>query len=105
MEGLSMKGVPLRNHEDRSNGQVKANIKECPSYHSSSQEPKDALKVYASVTNDKQIAQMNSEGCLEFELSVPFKPLLQHMTNALNSNNATERILLTIKLTFKPERC
>ena len=27
--------------EDRSNGQVKANIKECPSCHSSSQEPKD----------------------------------------------------------------
>jgi hypothetical protein len=94
-----------KSSEDKSNGQVKANIKECPSCQSSSQEPKDALKVYASVTTDKQIAQMNSEGCLEFELSVPFKPLLQHMTNAFNSNNATERILLTIKLTFKPERC
>jgi hypothetical protein len=94
-----------KSSEDRSNGQVKANIKECPSYHSSSQEPKDALKVYASVTNDKQIAQMNSEGCLEFELSVPFRPLLQHMTNAFNSNNATERILFTVNLTFKPERC
>ncbi len=94
-----------KSSEDRSNGQVKANIKECPSCHSSSQEPKDALKVYASVTNDKQIAQMKSESCLEFELSVPFKPLLQHMTNAFNSNNATERILFTVNLTLKPERC
>lgn len=91
--------------EDRSNGQVKANIKECPSYHSSSQEPKDTLKVYALVSNDKQIAQMNSEGCLEFELSVPFRHLLQHMTNVFNSNNATERILFTVNLTFKPGRC
>jgi hypothetical protein len=94
-----------KSSEDRSNGQVKANIKECPSCHSSSQEPKDALKVYASVTTYKQIAQMNSEGCLDFELFVPFRPLLQHMTNAFNSNNATERILLTVNLTFKPERC
>jgi hypothetical protein len=60
-------------------GQVKGNIKECPSCHSSSQEPKDALKVYASVTNDKQIAQMDSEGCLEFELYVPVKQLIQHI--------------------------
>jgi hypothetical protein len=70
-----------KSSEDRSNGQVKANIKECPSCHSSSQEPKDALKVYASVTTYKQIAQMNSEGCLDFELFVPFRPLLQHMTS------------------------
>ena len=93
-----------KSSEDRSNGQVKANTKECPSRNSSSQEPKDALKVYASVTNDKQITRMNSEGYLEFELSVPFKPLIQHMTNAFNSNNATERISFTVNLTFKPER-
>jgi hypothetical protein len=62
-----------KSSEERSNRQVKANIKECPSCHSSNQEPKDALKVYASVTNDKQIAQMNSEGYLEFELSIPFQ--------------------------------
>ena len=91
--------------EDRSNGQVKVNIKECPSCHSSSQEPKDALKVYASVTNDKQIAQMNSEGYLEFELSVPFRALLQHMTSVFNSNNKTDRILFTVNLRLKPERC
>jgi hypothetical protein len=91
-----------KSSEDRSNGQVNENIKECQSCHSSSQEPKDTLKVYASVTTDKQIAQMNSEGCLEFELPVPFRPLLQHMTNTFNSNNATERILLTVNLTFKP---
>jgi hypothetical protein len=94
-----------KSSEDRSNGQVKVNIKECPSRHSSSQEPKDALKVYASVTNDKQIAQMNSEGYLEFELSVPFKSLIQHMTNAFNSNNKTDRILFTVNLRLKPERC
>src|SRR5215831_14144444 len=94
-----------KSSEDKSNGQVKANVKQCPSCRSSGQQPKDALKVYASVTTDKQIAQMNSEGCLEFELAVPFKRLLQHMTNAFNSNNATERILLMVNLTFKPERC
>jgi len=91
-----------KSSEDRSNGQVNENIKECQSCYSSSQEPKDTLKVYASVTTDKQIAQLNSEGCLEFELPVPFRPLLQHMTNTFNSNNATERILLTVNLTFKP---
>jgi len=91
-----------KSSEDRSNGQVNENIKECQSYHSSSQEPKDTLKVYASVTTDKQIAQLNSEGCLEFELPVSFRALLQHMTNTFNSNNATERILLTVNLTFKP---
>jgi len=94
-----------KSSENKSNGQVKANIKECQSCHSSSQEPKDTLKVYASVTTDKQIAQMNSEGCLEFELPVPFRSLLQHMTNTINSNNSTERILLTVNLTFKPLKC
>jgi len=100
-----MKGLRLKNHEGKSNGQVKANVKQYPSCRSSGQQPKDALKVYSSVTTDKQIAQMNSEGCLEFELAVPFRPLLQHMTNVFNSNNATERILLMVNLTFKPERC
>jgi hypothetical protein len=94
-----------KSSEDRSNGQAKENIKECQSCHSSSQETKEPLEVYASVTTDKQIAQMNSEGCLEFELSVPFRSLLQHITNTFNSNNVTERILLTVNLTFKPERC
>jgi hypothetical protein len=47
---------------------------------------------------------MNSEGCLEFELSVPFKPLIQHMTNAFNSNNATERILFPGKLNIQTRK-
>jgi hypothetical protein len=94
-----------KSSEDRSNDQIKENRKECQSCHSSSQEPKDTLKVSASVTTDKQIAQIKSEGCLEFELSVPFSPLLQHITNTFNSNNATERILFTVNVTFKPERC
>jgi hypothetical protein len=87
-----------KSSEDRSNGQVKVNIKECPSYHSSSQELKK-LKVYASVITYKQIVQNLFEGCLEVVLSVPFKLLLQHMINAYNSNNnKTDRLVQTRKL-------
>ena len=46
---------------------------------------------------------MNSEG-VEFELSVPFKPLLQHMTDAFNSDNATERISFTGKLNIQTRK-
>jgi hypothetical protein len=98
------RSIDERSTINRSNGQVKENIKECPSCHSSSQEPKAALKVYASVTTDKQIAQNNSEGCLEVELSVPFRPLLQHMINAFNSNNKTERILFPGKLNIQTRK-
>jgi hypothetical protein len=89
-----------KSSEDRFNGRVR----ECQSCHSSSREPKDVLKVYASVTTDKQIAQMNTEGCLQFELSVPFRPLLQHITNAFNSNNKTDRILFNGKLNVQTRK-
>jgi hypothetical protein len=80
--GRPINGAIDESSEHGSKRQSNANIKECPNC----QELRDALKVYASATTDKQIAQKSSEDYLEFELSVPFRPLLGHMLHAFESD-------------------
>ena len=80
--------------EDTPKRQVKANIKECPNcqeLYAANQQLRDAL---ASATTDNQIAQKSSEEYLEFELSVPFRPLLRHMLQSFESNKAMDRVSL-----------
>jgi len=90
-------GVIDESSGDRSKGQVRANIKECPNcqeLYTANQQLRDALKVHASATTDKQIAQKCSEDYLEFELSVPFRPLLRHMLHGFESNKDMDRVSL-----------
>jgi hypothetical protein len=99
---IDTNGRPINNaidesSEDRSKRQVKANIKECPNcqeLYAANQQLRDALKVHASATTDKQIARKSSEEYLEFELSVPFRPLLRHMLQSFESNKAMDRVSL-----------
>lgn len=86
--GRPINGAIDESPEDRSKRQVKANIKECPNcqeLYAANQQLRDALKVRAATT-DQQIAQKSSKDDLEFELSVPFRPLLGHMLHAFESD-------------------
>lgn len=87
--GRPINGAIDESSDDGSKRQSNANIKECPNcqeLYAANQQLRDALKFYASATTDKQIAQKNSEDYLEFELSVPFRPLLGHMLHAFESD-------------------
>jgi hypothetical protein len=92
--GKPINGAIDESSEHRSKRQVKANIKECSNcqeLYAANRQLRDALKVHASATTDKQIAQKSSEEYLEFELSVPFRPLLRHMLQSFESNKAMDR--------------
>ena len=94
--GRPINGAIDESSEDRSKRQVKANIKECPNcqeHYAANQQLRDALKVHASASTDKQIAQKSTEDYLEFELSAPFRPLLGHMLHAFESDKE-ERVSL-----------
>jgi hypothetical protein len=87
--GRPINGRIDESSEHGSKRQSNANTKECPNRqepYAANQQLRDALKVYASATTDKQIAQKSREDYLEFELSVPFRPLLGHMLHAFESD-------------------
>ena len=95
--GRPINGAIDESLEDRPKRQVKTNIKECPNcqeLYAANQQLRDALKVHASANTDKQIVQKSSEEYLEFELSVPFRPLLRHMFQSFELNKAMDRVSL-----------
>jgi hypothetical protein len=95
--GRPINGAIDQSSEDRAKRQVKTNIKEypnCQEPYAANEQLRDGLKVHASATTDKQIAQKSSEDYLEFELSVPFRPLLRHMLHGFESNKDMDRVSL-----------
>ena len=107
---LGANGTPISAAIDKSSDhttkrQVKQNLKRCPNCHelyAANQQLNDALKVHASVTTDKLKAQKSDEE--QFELCVPFKPLLRHMINFVDSHGVMDRVSFTGKLNIQTRK-
>jgi len=103
--GRPISGAIDKSSEHTSKRQVKQNIRGCPNcqeLYTANQQLRDALKVHASVTTDKQIAQKSNEK--QFELCVPFKPLLGHMMNFVESHGVMDRVSFTGKLNIQTRK-
>ena len=101
--GRPISGAIDKSSEHTSKRQVKQNIKGCPNrqeLYAANQQLRDDL--HASVTADKQIAQKSNEE--QFELSVPFKPLLRHMIIFVDSHGVRDRVSFTGKLNIQTRK-
>jgi hypothetical protein len=101
--GRPISGAIDKSLEHTSKRQVKQNIKGCPNcqeLYAANQQLRDDL--HASVTADKQIAQKSNEE--QFELCVPFKPLLRHMIDFVESHGVMDRVSFTGKFNIQTRK-
>lgn len=58
----------------------------------------DVVRTHTSIKTAEEIIHRNADGYVQFEFSVPFEPLHQHMITTINSNRSVDRVWFTGKL-------